>query len=197
METYKGISTYYARDRRTWRNWLEKNHIREQSLWLTIFHKTSPRPSVYYDEAVEEALCFGWVDSKPNKRDHDSYYLFFAKRNPKSYWSRINKDRVSRLLKMGLMHPAGLEIIKVAKSNGAWTALDDIENLVIPEDLQMAFLDFPGSHTQFDKFPKSAKKGILEWIFSAKRQVTRKKRILETACLAQQGIRANQWSKKG
>ena len=196
METHKGISSYYARDRQSWRYWLEKNHAREQSLWLIIFHKTSDKLSEYYDESVEEALCFGWIDSKANKRDHESYYLLFAKRKPQSNWSRLNKERVSRLMEKGLIAPAGLKVIVEAQNNGTWTALDDVENLVIPEDLQIGFSAFPGSSVHFASFPDSVKKGILQWILNAKHEATRKKRILETASLAQKGFRANQWSRE-
>jgi uncharacterized protein YdeI (YjbR/CyaY-like superfamily) len=91
-------NSFYAKDRKAWRKWLEKYGEKQSSVWLLIYHKKSTTPSVYYDEAVEEALCFGWIDSKPNKRDEESFYLFFAQRKPKSNWSKINKERVERLI---------------------------------------------------------------------------------------------------
>ena len=100
----------YAENRRAWRAWLQEHHDKEKNVWLIIYHKKSETPSVAYDEAVEEALCFGWIDSKPNKRDHESYLLFFAKRNPKSNWNRLNRERAERMLKQGLMTQAGLEL---------------------------------------------------------------------------------------
>lgn len=139
METYNNVQTFHANSRKEWREWLEKNHQLEKSVWLIIYKKNSGEPSVYYPEAVDEALCFGWVDSKPNKRDENSYYQFFSKRNSKSNWSRLNKAKVAKLIEQGLMQPAGLEMIKIAKQNGTWTALDEVENLILPDDLQELF----------------------------------------------------------
>ncbi len=158
-----------------------------------IYKKTSHTPSVYYDEAVDQALCFGWIDSKPNKRDGESYYQFFSKRNPKSNWSRVNKEKIARLSTEGLMATAGLAMVKEAKDRGTWDALNDVENGVIPDDLQQAFSKYPHAQHNFTAFPKSVKRGILEWIFNAKRPDTRKKRIEETARLANDNIRANQF----
>ena len=93
MELKDGIKTYYAKSQADWRNWLEANHAAEKSVWLIIYKKESGKPSVYYSEAVDEAICFGWIDSKPNKRDDESYYQFFAKRNAKSNWSKVNKAK--------------------------------------------------------------------------------------------------------
>jgi uncharacterized protein YdeI (YjbR/CyaY-like superfamily) len=197
MEIYRDVKTHYAKDAASWRDWLAKNHQQEASVWLIIYHKEAEKASVYYDEAVEEALCYGWVDSKPNKRDDESYYLFFARRNPKSNWSKINKDRVDKLIAENRMEAAGLALVEEAKLNGGWSALDEVENLVIPKDLAKAFADFSGSEEKFLSFPRSVKKGILEWILNAKRPETRKKRIDETARLAQQGVRANQYQRKG
>ena len=101
MELKDGIKTFYAKSQKEWRKWLEKNHQSEKSIWLIIYKKESGTPSVYYTDAVDEAICFGWIDSKPNKRDDESYYQFFAKRNPKSNWSKVNKGKVAKLLEKG------------------------------------------------------------------------------------------------
>lgn len=174
---------------------MSENHDSKNSVWLIIYHKESCIPSVYYPEAVDEALCFGWVDSKPNKRDDTSYYQFFSRRNPKSNWSRINKEKVEQLYKVGLMEAPGLEMVRIAKENGTWDALNEVENLTIPDDLSLELAKYPKAKQYFDKFPPSARRGILEWIFNAKKEVTRKKRIEETASLAEQNIRANQYRK--
>jgi uncharacterized protein YdeI (YjbR/CyaY-like superfamily) len=105
MEKHKGIHTFHAKTRDEWRQWLMKNHQSEKSVWLIIYRKESNTPSVYYPEAVDEALCFGWIDSTPNKRDDVSYYQFFAKRNPKSNWSKVNKEKVDQLIAQGLHAP--------------------------------------------------------------------------------------------
>ncbi len=196
MEIKNGVNTFYAKDRKAWRAWLKKNALIEKSLWLIIYKKDAATKSITYAEAVEEALCFGWIDSKPNKRDAESFYQFFAKRNPSSNWSKINKESVARLIAKGLMTATGMEVIEMAKKNGAWTALDSIEKLEIPVDLQEALTKNDDAAKYFEKFPKSVKKGILEWIQNAKRGETRQKRIIETVTLACKNIRANQYNPK-
>jgi len=195
MEIRNGIKTYYAQSRKEWRSWLKKNGEKEQSVWLIIYRKVAAKASVYYEEAVEEALCFGWIDSKP-KRDDESFYQFFAKRNPKSNWSKINKERVAVLIEQGLMTDKGMEVIEQAKVNGNWTALDKIENIELPDDLQKALAKNEKAEKFFNDFPRSIKKGILEWIQNAKREETREKRIKETVSLAMKNIRANQYKPK-
>lgn len=193
METKNGISAFYAESRMDWRKWLERNHDKEKSVWLIIFKKESHTPSVYYPKAVDEALCFGWIDSKPNKRDDESYYQFFSKRNPKSNWSRVNKEKIKRLLSENRIAPAGHEMIRIAKEMGTWDALNDVENLIIPSDMQHVLDKNPTAFQNWEAFPPSTKRGILEWIFSAKREVTRAKRIKETVEKAERNVRANQW----
>ncbi len=188
-----GVPAFYAQDRQAWRTWLEENHDSAKSVWLIIYRKQSGTPSVYYEQAVEEALCFGWIDSKANKRDEESFFQFFARRNPKSNWSKVNKERVERLLTEGLMRPAGLQMIELAKQNGTWNALDEVENLILPEDLQAALQNNQVANEKFEAFPRSVKRGILEWILNAKRPETRRKRIEETVTLAAQNKRANQY----
>ena len=188
-----GIDTFYAKDRKAWRRWLEKNHADAASVWLIIYKKESGKASVYYPESVEEALCFGWIDSKPNKRDEESYYQFFAKRNPKSAWSKVNKAKVEQLIKDGLMTPAGIAAIELAKKNGTWTALDEVDNSIVPDDLQMALNKNKKAKEYFEAFPRSSKKIILEWIHNAKRPETRQKRIEETLSMAENNLRANHY----
>lgn len=158
MEFKDGIATFHAVSRQAWREWLEQNHRSEKSVWLIIYRKESPVSSVYYPEAVDEALCFGWIDSKPNKRDEQSYYQFFSKRNPKSKWSKVNKTKVEQLIAQGLMAPAGLEMIEIAKQNGTWTALDEVFNLIVPDDLQKAFDANKFALENWEKFPRSSKR---------------------------------------
>lgn len=193
MELKDGIKTYYAKSQAAWRKWLEENHGTEKSVWLIIYKKESGVPSVYYSEAVDEAICFGWIDSKPNKRDDESYYQFFAKRNAKSNWSKANKAKVSKLMEKGLMAKAGLDAIEIAKQNGTWTALDEVEEMTIPEDLEAEFNNNKLAFDYFDKFPRSSKRNILEWILNAKRPETRQKRIKETVELAEKNIKANHY----
>lgn len=195
MEIYNGTPTFYAKSRAEWRQWLELNHQKEKAIWLIIYRKGSEFSSVYYPEAVDEALCFGWIDSKPNKRDENSYYQFFSKRNPKSNWSAVNKKKVAHLIDLDLMTSEGYEMIEIAKQNGTWDALDAVENIEIPTDLQVLFDNNETAFNHWNNFPRSSKRGILEWILNAKKTETRQKRIEETVTLAEQNIRANHYRK--
>jgi len=195
-EIYRGILAIEAKTVGDWRKWLAANFAKQDSVWLIIYRKECGIPSVYYSEAVDEALCYGWVDSKPNKRDDRSYYQYFAKRNPMSNWSRVNKQKVERLFEEGKMAEPGLEMIRIAKANGAWSALDEVENLVLPDDLRAEFEKYPGALNHWEDFPRSVKRGILEWIFNAKKPETRRKRISETVEKALMNERANQYSRK-
>ncbi len=192
-EDKNGIKTFHAKTREDWRNWLTKYHEKEKSVWLIIYKKESKIKSIYYSEAVDEALCFGWIDSKPNKRDDESFYQFFSKRNPKSNWSAVNKKKVEKLTRDGLMTKAGLEMIELAKKTGTWTALEAVDNLILPDDLIKSLRQERSAYSNFEAFPRSVKRGILEWIQSAKKPETREKRINETASLAGKNIRANQY----
>jgi uncharacterized protein YdeI (YjbR/CyaY-like superfamily) len=182
--------------RAEWRAWLAANHGSGTGVWLVTFKKASGKPAPSYDDVVEEALCFGWVDSKPGKLDADRTMLYFSPRKPKSGWARPNKLRVAKLTAAGLMAPAGLAAVERAKANGTWTMLDDIEALVCPPDLATALAANPTAKGHFDAFPPSAKKGIYQWVIQAKRPATRAGRVAETVRLAEQNVRANQYRPK-
>ncbi|MCA9864650.1 MAG: YdeI/OmpD-associated family protein, partial [Thermomicrobiales bacterium] len=182
--------------RREWRDWLAANHTRSQGIWLISYRKSAGLPSMTHEESVEEALCFGWVDSRPRKLDAERTMLWFAPRKPGSGWARTNKQRVERLLAAGSMAPAGLAAVESAKADGSWTKLDAVEDLVVPPDLAAALAEHPPAVANFDAFPKSARRGILEWLVQAKTAPTRAKRVEETARLAQRNERANQWKPK-
>jgi len=184
--------SFYPKDRKSLRAWLEKNHASRKNIWLIRYNKKSGKPSVTYEEIVEEALCFGWIDSKSNKRDDESAYLFLSQRKHKSVWSKLNKQRVKKLSSLGLIKPAGQFLIDLAKKSGYWNALDEIENLVIPDDLDEALAKNKSSLKYFNAFPPGSRKRILFWISSARQEATRKKRIAETVALAAKNIRANQ-----
>ena len=157
-----------APTRADWRQWLADNSATETSVWLKIYKKNSGRPSITYGEAVDEALCFGWIDSVANKGDDDHYFQFFARRKPTSNWSRVNKNKVEKLIAAGLMTPAGQAMIDLAKRTGTWTALDEVENVVNPPDLQTQLDANPTARSYYDAFPHSAKRGMLEWLLNAK-----------------------------
>jgi uncharacterized protein YdeI (YjbR/CyaY-like superfamily) len=175
-----------------WRAWLEANHATESGVWHVSWRPASGRPRVPYEEAVEEALCFGWIDSKGGNLDEQRARQYYAPRNPRSGWARSNKERVERLIAEGRMAAPGLAAIQRAKENGAWALLDDVENLVVPEDLGAAFAANPPAADNFAAFPKSVRRAILEWIVQARKPETRAARILQTATLAARNERANQ-----
>jgi uncharacterized protein YdeI (YjbR/CyaY-like superfamily) len=185
------------RSRAEWRAWLAEHHARPGGVWLVSHKKAAGGPHVTYDEAVEEALCFGWVDSKPAKLDAARTMLWFAPRKTGSRWAATNKARVGRLLAAGLMAPAGLAKVEAAKADGTWDALDAVEALEVPADLAAALAGYPHAAANFAAFPKSARRGILEWVVAAKRPETRAKRVAETARLAEDNVRANQWRQPG
>ncbi len=187
------IDSFYASNRQEWRDWLAKNHATSPGVWLIYFKKESGKPRVEYADAVEEALCFGWVDSRPNKIDDQSYMQLFSPRKPKSPWSKLNKERVEKLIQQGLMTPAGLAKIELAKQNGSWNTYDGVETLAVPPDLQAALDANDTARANFEAFSPSSKKTILWWIESAKRPETRAKRVEETVTLAAQNIKANHY----
>lgn len=184
------------KSRAEWRAWLEKNHERQEGVWLVTYKKATGKPRLDYEEAVEEALCFGWIDSKGNKLDDERSMLWMAPRKPGTGWSRLNKQRIERLVKSGLMAPSGQAKFEAARQDGSWSALDAVEALEIPMDLKKALRKYPEAKKYFEAFPRSVKRAILEWISTAKKPETRAKRIEETARLASENIRANQWRKK-
>jgi uncharacterized protein YdeI (YjbR/CyaY-like superfamily) len=175
------------------RAWLEANHATSGSIWLVSWKKQTPDRHVPYDAIVEEALCFGWVDSLPRKMDAERTMLLLSRRKPGSAWSAANKARVERLTTVGSMAPAGLATVEAAKADGSWSFLDEVERLEVPADLAEALAKHAEAAEYFAAFPRSVRRGILEWIKQAKRPETRAKRITETASLAAQNKRANQF----
>jgi uncharacterized protein YdeI (YjbR/CyaY-like superfamily) len=192
-DEYKQV---YARDRTVWRNWLEKNHKSSEGVWLLYYKKGSNKKTVVYEEAVQEALCFGWIDSVINRVDDISYKQLFSPRKPKSTWSESNKDRVKRLIKQGLMTEAGLEKIELAKKNGSWTSIDKIEQLIIPEDLKKALAADKEAKKNFINFSNSNKKISLYWINNVKREDLRKQRIDKIVELAAKNMTLIQYRQK-
>ena len=185
------------RSRAALRRWLEKNHAAADPFWLVTFKKHTGRRHLPYDEVVDELLCFGWIDSRTRRLDEDRTMLYVCPRKPGSNWSASNKRRIAKLAKEGRLTPAGAACVDAAKRDGSWTFLDDVERLKVPPDLARALDDNPRARTRFDAFNASAKKIILYWIKSAKREETRAKRVAETVRLAAQNVRAAHPEAKG
>jgi uncharacterized protein YdeI (YjbR/CyaY-like superfamily) len=175
--------------RQEWRNWLQANHEQSESIWL-VTHKKHTNHYLAYNAIVEEALCFGWIDSLPRKLDENRTMLLLSPRQPKSVWSKLNKTRVAALMSQQLMMSAGLMKIEQAKLDGSWSFLDDVEALIVPEDLAIALTANPMAQVNFEAFSPTAKKGFLQWIKMAKREPTRQQRIEKTVALAAQNIKA-------
>jgi uncharacterized protein YdeI (YjbR/CyaY-like superfamily) len=178
--------------RQEWRDWLIENHATEPGVYLVYYKKSSGKPSIAYSDAVKEALCFGWIDSKVNTLDSERYQQVFTPRKKTSNWSRLNKQYVDELMAAGLMTEAGLASIEHAKQTGRWNALDEVEDLRVPEDLQQALAVNPKAKQYFEAFSRSAKRAILEWLLNAKRTETRLRRVEEIVRMAAQNKKANQ-----
>ncbi|RJQ55997.1 MAG: hypothetical protein C4521_01375 [Actinobacteria bacterium] len=192
MKNSDGRETIEPASREEWREWLKRNHQTSRGVWLIYKKKTSAGPGPRYEEVVEEAVAFGWIDSRVNSLDAERVKQLFTPRKPGSAWSPSNKRRVELLLARGLMAPAGMRAVDAARANGSWTALDDVENLVVPSDLSKALVADGKAQRHFDAFSDSAKKMILFWIQSAKRPETRAKRIEETVRAAAENRRPGQ-----
>jgi len=170
-----------------WHEWLAANHATSSGVWLTIGKKGHSATTLTYDQAVEEALCWGWIDSTTRRLDAGRYQQSFTPRKPGGTWSAPNKKRVERLIAEGRMQPAGMAAIDAARANGSWTLLEEVEALLIPGDLARALAASPAAARGFEALGDSAKKMILYWIATAKRPETREKRIAATLDASAQG----------
>lgn len=181
----------YIPDRAAWRRWLSENAAGGQGVWL-IYDK-GPARRLSADDISEEALCFGWIDSKPRSLSATQAKIYVAPRKKGSSWSRLNKTRVERLTAEGLMDSRGLAVVEAARADGSWNALDLVETLTEPPELTAALDARPDARASWDSFPRSARRAILEWICNARTETTRAKRIQTTVDEAAEGRRANQW----
>lgn len=187
------VEKIYPTSTTDWRNWLIENHETQQSIWLVYYKKKTKKPSLTWSEAVDQALCFGWIDSVAKPIDDEIYMQFFSKRKPKSVWSKINKEKVKVLLAENLIMPAGLKCIEIAKENGSWAILDDVEEMIIPADLELALLTNSSAMEFFLSISNSVRKAILQWLIMAKRPETRNSRILEIAESAANNLKPRQF----
>lgn len=182
----------YAKDCAAWRRWLQKHHATSPAIWLVYDRKSIRADRLTHAEAVQEALCFGWIDGTSRSLDDKQYLQLFTRRKPKSTWSRVNKGYVTALLESGLMTEAGLAAINVAKANGSWTSLDLVESLTVPDDLAAALARMPAAARNFAAFAPSAKKGFLHWVSQAVRPETRATRVAEVVTSAAANQKARQ-----
>jgi len=177
------MNTFLAATTEDWRSWLERHADTETDVWLVIHHKESAVRTIRYEEAIEQALCFGWIDSNHRKHEAASSVLRFSPRRPTSGWSALNRRRAARMIEAGLMTPRGQELIDHAKATGRW-------EIGMPVELVEAFAGNPVARAHFEAFPPSSQRLILEWITQARREDTRRRRVTETVELAELNLRA-------
>lgn len=180
----------HPRTRAEWRAWLAEHHEASTGCWLVRWRSAADGESVAYDDAVEEALCFGWIDSQVRTIDAQRSGMLMTPRKRGSGWARTNKVRLERLEAQGLLAPAGIAMVEAAKADGSWTLLDDVEDLIVPADLQAALASAGGAQAAWDGFPPGARKAMLTWVVMAKTPATRERRVLEIAARAAEGERA-------
>lgn len=183
------IPELYFKNAKEWRDWLQQNHDTTVGIYLIFYKVEHEKDSMRWEEAVKVALCFGWIDSTVKSLGNGKRRQYFTPRNPKSVWSALNKKYVEELQKSKLMHESGIKKIKIAQKNGSWKALDDVENGIIPTDLQKAFNETPEAFDNYNNFAPSYRKSYLYWLNQAKRETTRLKRIEEIIKLCQANIK--------
>lgn len=187
------LEIIYPENPQQWHDWLRENHTRENGIWVLQYNKKSAKPTISWSHAVDEAICFGWIDSLKKKLNEESSIQYFGKRKPKSTWSKINKQKIERLTAENRMSQAGLDIIQIAKENGSWEILDNVEELLVPDDLEEELSNHENATEFFHSLSRSAKKMMLQWVVLAKRPETRQKRILEIAEAAEKKLKPKQF----
>lgn len=180
----------YFKNDDDWREWLHENHSSSDGVYLIFYKVDHDKQSMRWEEAVKVALCYGWIDSTVKSLGNGKRRQYFCPRNPKSVWSALNKRYIEELSAEGLMHQSGHDIIETGKNNGSWTALDDVENGVIPEKLQEAFDLNPVAFENFMNFAPSYRKSYLYWLNQAKRESTRAGRINEIIELCEANVKS-------
>ena len=177
-----------------WYDWLLANHDKHKAVYLVFYKLETKIPTMRWEEAVKVALCFGWIDATVKSLGGGKRIQYFTHRNPKSTWSALNKKYIVELEKANLIQESGWKMIELAKTTGTWTAMDDVENGIIPAELQNAFNKNPRAFENYLNFAKGYRKSYLSWLHSAKREVTRQKRIVEIIKLCESNIKSrNTW----
>lgn len=180
-------------DAAAWRAWLAEHHATSPGAWLVTWKAGSRRPHLRWEDITDEALCWGWIDSRPRRIDAERSARLLTPRRAASRWSARNRARVEVLRAAGRMQPAGLAAVELAVARGTWDALDEVEALTEPDDLRAALDATEGARGHWDGFPRSARRAILEWITAARTDATRAARVAQAARDAAVGVRANQW----
>jgi uncharacterized protein YdeI (YjbR/CyaY-like superfamily) len=178
----------YVKNQDEWRDWLTQHHDKSTGIWLVFYKKHTGKPSLEYEAAVEEALCFGWIDSIIKKIDDESYVRKLTPRKPNSRWSNLNKKRIMKLQRQGLMTKAGMARVKEARETGLWDKPDRPSiSFVVPKELERALAINAKAKRFFDQLAPSYQKHFIGWIAVAKRQETKDRRVKESIALLEQG----------
>ena len=185
-----GFPIYHPRDLAAWRAWLAANCDAARGVWVASWRKGSGRDPIAYEDLVEEAICFGWIDSTVNILDDERGLQLMTPRKAKSAWTRLNRQRAGAMEAEGRMAAAGRRAVEAARANGWWTIYDSVEDLVEPDDLARALDAIPTARTAWDGFPPSARKQMLWWVVSAGKPETRTSRIAKIVAEAEHGRRA-------
>jgi len=180
---------YFERDI-DWYDWLLSNHDQYKAVYLVFYKLETKRPTMRWEEAVKVALCFGWIDSTVKSLGNGKRIQYFSPRNPKSNWSKLNKSYITELELAGLIQEPGYKMINLAKVSGTWTFMDDVENGIIPKNLQEAFDANPLAFENYQNFSRGYRKSYLSWLHSAKRSETKVKRIAEIIRLCENNIKS-------
>jgi len=183
---------YHAESRKQWRSWLEANHANTRGVWLCSWRPISNKPRCPYPDVVEEAICFGWIDSTAGVLDEQRGLQLITPRKSRSAWTRLNRQRAAEMENAGLMTEAGRNAVEAAQANGWWTIFDPAEDLIEPDSLTVALDARPAARRAWDDFPPSARKGMLWWVISAAKEETRARRIATIVDEAARGRRAKQ-----
>ncbi|MGH2665375.1 YdeI/OmpD-associated family protein [Flavobacterium sp.] len=181
---------FYFKNDTEWWQWLDKNHNTSDGIYLIFYKVSSESESMRWEEAVQVAICYGWIDSTVKRIDEERRRQLFTPRKDKSVWSKLNKTYIEKLIKENRMHESGLKKIETAKQNGSWTSLDSVENHEIPEDLQLAFNKNKTAFTNYQNFSPTYRKSYLYWLNHAKKEETRNSRIVEIIKLCEQNLKS-------
>ncbi len=190
MEQKEQREQHYFKTASEWRKWLHENHNKSTGVYLIFYKVNSVNESMRWDEAVKVALCYGWIDSTVRRLDHERRMQTFTPRKEKSTWSKLNKTYVDKLIEDNLVHTSGLSKIENAKQSGAWEALDEVEELIIPKDLEAAFSENKLAYDNYQNFSPSYRKSYLYWLNQAKLEETRNSRVKEIVLLCEQYIKS-------
>jgi uncharacterized protein YdeI (YjbR/CyaY-like superfamily) len=180
----------HPKTRAGWRSWLEENHAKHDGVWLIYYRASTCCRQLSWEDAVREALCFGWIDSKVKSIGDERYKQIFTPRKPRSVWSKINKQHICELTESELMTDARLRAVDVAKKNGAWSLLEPVDALIVPADLEWALRGSKRAREAYEALSNSAKRGVLYPLYSAKREETRAKRLAEALTELEGGANA-------